>query len=113
MPNDPTERRVVVTGVPRRTRRGTGHHRPRTEIDEQIAGGVGESLGPAQVVREPGPKIWFQVLMQSLQLGPRRRARRIHRFTHRFLISLEAVPRRSLLRRRPASLGHVTKVRQT
>ncbi|WP_326584354.1 hypothetical protein OG250_38095 [Streptomyces sp. NBC_00487] len=35
MPNDPTERRVVVTGVPRRTRRTSGHHRPRTEIDEQ------------------------------------------------------------------------------
>ncbi|BBC38270.1 Integral membrane protein [Streptomyces graminofaciens] len=38
MPHDPTERRVVVTGVPRRTRRTRrtpGHHRPRTEIDEQ------------------------------------------------------------------------------
>lgn len=35
MPHDPAERRVVVTGVPRRTRRGSGHHRPRTEIDEQ------------------------------------------------------------------------------
>ncbi|MEU6803571.1 hypothetical protein [Streptomyces neyagawaensis] len=46
MPQDPTERRVVVTGVPRRTlphswRPGgrhphhSGHHRPRTEIDEQ------------------------------------------------------------------------------
>ncbi|QFQ95743.1 hypothetical protein F9278_05660 [Streptomyces phaeolivaceus] len=40
MPHDPSERpaerRVVVTGVPRRTRRTTGHHqRPRTEIDEQ------------------------------------------------------------------------------
>ncbi|WP_327749210.1 hypothetical protein [Streptomyces europaeiscabiei] len=47
MPNDPTERRVVVTGVPRRTLphsrlrssgrypQRTGHHRPRTEIDEQ------------------------------------------------------------------------------
>ncbi|PKV84054.1 hypothetical protein [Streptomyces sp. TLI_146] len=34
MPQDPTERRVVVTGVPRRTR-GLGGHRPRTEIDEQ------------------------------------------------------------------------------
>ena len=34
MPQDPTERRVVVTGVPRRTRRLTGY-RPRTEIDEQ------------------------------------------------------------------------------
>ncbi|WP_338899558.1 hypothetical protein WBG99_31310 [Streptomyces sp. TG1A-60] len=35
MPHEPTERRVVVTGVPRRTRRTSGHHRPRTEIDEQ------------------------------------------------------------------------------
>jgi hypothetical protein len=35
VPNDPTERRVVVTGVPRRTRRAPGYHRPRTEIDEQ------------------------------------------------------------------------------
>ncbi|GGX78029.1 hypothetical protein [Streptomyces minutiscleroticus] len=34
MPQDPTERRVVVTGPPRRTRRLTGY-RPRTEIDEQ------------------------------------------------------------------------------
>lgn len=32
---DPTERRVVVTGPPRHTRRALGHHRPRTEIDEQ------------------------------------------------------------------------------
>ncbi|WP_369240011.1 hypothetical protein AB5J56_38540 [Streptomyces sp. R21] len=35
MPQDPTERRVVVTGVPRRTRRTSGYYRPRTEIDEQ------------------------------------------------------------------------------
>lgn len=35
MPHDPTERRVVVTGPPRRARRGPTHHRPRTEIDEQ------------------------------------------------------------------------------
>ncbi|MFF9624163.1 hypothetical protein [Streptomyces griseosporeus] len=36
MPADPTERRVVVTGPPRRTRRAPGRpHRPRTEIDEQ------------------------------------------------------------------------------
>ncbi|MYR62868.1 hypothetical protein GTY54_43935 [Streptomyces sp. SID625] len=35
MPQDPAERRVVVTGPPRRTRRATGHYRPRTEIDEQ------------------------------------------------------------------------------
>ncbi|MFD9462405.1 hypothetical protein [Streptomyces sp. NPDC060027] len=47
MPQDPTERRVVVTGAPRRTlpharlrSRGrypqaSGHYRPRTEIDEQ------------------------------------------------------------------------------
>ncbi|MEU4347890.1 hypothetical protein [Streptomyces sp. NPDC023838] len=34
MPQDPTERRVVVTGVPRRTRGLTGY-RPRTEIEEQ------------------------------------------------------------------------------
>ncbi|TPQ18498.1 hypothetical protein [Streptomyces sporangiiformans] len=34
MPQDPTERRVVVTGPPRRTRRLNGY-RPRTEIDEQ------------------------------------------------------------------------------
>jgi hypothetical protein len=32
---DPAERRVVVTGPPRRTRRAFGHYRPRTEIDEQ------------------------------------------------------------------------------
>ncbi|MEU6537290.1 hypothetical protein [Streptomyces sp. NPDC047000] len=31
---DPTERRVVVTGPPRRARRASGY-RPRTEIDEQ------------------------------------------------------------------------------
>ncbi|MFE5137071.1 hypothetical protein ACFRDV_05250 [Streptomyces fagopyri] len=35
MPQDPTERRVVVTGAPRRTRRTSGYYRPRTEIDEQ------------------------------------------------------------------------------
>ncbi|MFE7811896.1 hypothetical protein ACFU5P_07945 [Streptomyces sp. NPDC057433] len=35
MPQDPTERRVVVTGPPRRTRRSSGYYRPRTEIDEQ------------------------------------------------------------------------------
>ncbi|WP_405909847.1 MULTISPECIES: hypothetical protein [unclassified Streptomyces] len=35
MPQDPTERRVTVTGVPRRTRRTSGYYRPRTEIDEQ------------------------------------------------------------------------------
>ncbi|MFB7460407.1 hypothetical protein [Streptomyces sp. NPDC056188] len=35
MPQDPTERRVVVTGPPRRTRRAPVHYRPRTEIDEQ------------------------------------------------------------------------------
>ncbi|MFC3577035.1 hypothetical protein ACFOZ0_27895 [Streptomyces yaanensis] len=35
MPQDPTERRVVVTGPPRRTRRDSGYYRPRTEIDEQ------------------------------------------------------------------------------
>jgi hypothetical protein len=32
---EPTERRVVVTGPPRRTRRSLGYYRPRTEIDEQ------------------------------------------------------------------------------
>lgn len=31
----PAERRVVVTGPPRRTRRAPGYYRPRTEIDEQ------------------------------------------------------------------------------
>ncbi|WP_112465297.1 hypothetical protein [Streptomyces triticisoli] len=35
MPQDPADRRVVVTGPPRRTRRAPGHYRPRTEIDEQ------------------------------------------------------------------------------
>ncbi|MEF9902403.1 hypothetical protein [Streptomyces sp. P9-A2] len=35
MPQDPTERRVVVTGPPRRSRRSFGYYRPRTEIDEQ------------------------------------------------------------------------------
>ncbi|MET9122091.1 MULTISPECIES: hypothetical protein [unclassified Streptomyces] len=35
MPQDPTERRVVVTGAPRRTRRTSGYYRPRTEIEEQ------------------------------------------------------------------------------
>ncbi|MFD5474549.1 hypothetical protein [Streptomyces sp. NPDC127105] len=35
MPQDPTERRVVVTGPPRRARRAPVHYRPRTEIDEQ------------------------------------------------------------------------------
>ncbi|MEU4658102.1 hypothetical protein AB0G32_29945 [Streptomyces sp. NPDC023723] len=36
MPQDPAERRVVVTGPPRRTGRPPGYYyRPRTEIDEQ------------------------------------------------------------------------------
>ncbi|MFG2308056.1 hypothetical protein ACGFS9_05080 [Streptomyces sp. NPDC048566] len=35
MPQDPAERRVVVTGAPRRARRTSGYYRPRTEIDEQ------------------------------------------------------------------------------
>ena len=45
MPQDPTERRVTVTGPPRRTdsharlrsrgRHPSAHYRPRTEIDEQ------------------------------------------------------------------------------
>ncbi|GHE61282.1 hypothetical protein ACWDSD_01435 [Streptomyces spiralis] len=35
MPQDAGERRVTVTGPPRRTRRAPGHYRPRTEIDEQ------------------------------------------------------------------------------
>ncbi|MEZ7003067.1 hypothetical protein VM636_26305 [Streptomyces sp. SCSIO 75703] len=36
MAQDPAERRVVVTGPPRRTRgRASGYYRPRTEIDEQ------------------------------------------------------------------------------
>ncbi|MCK1819884.1 hypothetical protein MTQ10_09715 [Streptomyces sp. XM83C] len=35
MPPDPTARRVVVTGPPRRTRRSAVPPRPRTEIDEQ------------------------------------------------------------------------------
>ncbi|WP_055491344.1 hypothetical protein [Streptomyces sp. TP-A0356] len=35
MPQDPAERRVVVTGPPRRARRASGYYRPRTEIDEQ------------------------------------------------------------------------------
>lgn len=34
MPQDPTDRRVVVTGPPRRTRT-LSRSRPRTEIDEQ------------------------------------------------------------------------------
>ena len=35
MPQDPAERRVVVTGPPRRSRPASGYYRPRTEIDEQ------------------------------------------------------------------------------
>ncbi|MFJ5265333.1 hypothetical protein ACIQAC_33195 [Streptomyces sp. NPDC088387] len=35
MPQDSTERRVVVTGPPRRGRQTSGYYRPRTEIDEQ------------------------------------------------------------------------------
>jgi hypothetical protein len=35
VPQDPAERRVVVTGPPRRTRPASGYYRPRTEIDEQ------------------------------------------------------------------------------
>ncbi|WP_338785258.1 hypothetical protein [Streptomyces sp. DG1A-41] len=36
MPQDHTERRVAVTGPPRRTRRASAYYyRPRTEIDEQ------------------------------------------------------------------------------
>ncbi|MHC3474622.1 hypothetical protein ACYF6T_38835 [Streptomyces sp. 7R007] len=32
---DPADRRVTVTGPPRRARRASGYYRPRTEIDEQ------------------------------------------------------------------------------
>ncbi|MFB8776674.1 hypothetical protein [Streptomyces broussonetiae] len=36
MPQEPApERRVLVTGPPRRTSRAPGYYRPRTEIDEQ------------------------------------------------------------------------------
>ncbi|WP_077799609.1 hypothetical protein [Streptomyces sp. JHA26] len=35
MPQDPAERRVTVTGPPRRTLRASAYYRPRTEIDEQ------------------------------------------------------------------------------
>ncbi|MBC9727207.1 hypothetical protein [Streptomyces sp. TRM68367] len=35
MPQDPTERRAVVIGPPRRARPTSGYYRPRTEIDEQ------------------------------------------------------------------------------
>ncbi|WP_053674359.1 hypothetical protein [Streptomyces sp. NRRL B-1140] len=36
MPQDHSERRVVVTGPPRQVRRtSSGYYRPRTEIDEQ------------------------------------------------------------------------------
>ncbi|MGF0173292.1 hypothetical protein ACQF36_23145 [Streptomyces sp. Marseille-Q5077] len=35
MGQNPAERRVVVTGPPRQTRRVSGYYRPRTEIDEQ------------------------------------------------------------------------------
>ncbi|MFF7472041.1 hypothetical protein [Streptomyces sp. NPDC008092] len=35
MAADPAERRVTVTGPPRRSRRTSGYYRPRTEIDEQ------------------------------------------------------------------------------
>ncbi|SEF15307.1 hypothetical protein [Streptomyces sp. Ag109_O5-10] len=35
MAADPAERRVTVTGPPRRSRRASGYYRPRTEIDEQ------------------------------------------------------------------------------
>ncbi len=35
MPQNPSDRRVVVTGPPRQTRRVSGYYRPRTEIDEQ------------------------------------------------------------------------------
>ncbi|MEV5987567.1 hypothetical protein AB0L85_21545 [Streptomyces sp. NPDC052051] len=35
MSQDPGDRRVVVTGPPRRSRRTSGYYRPRTEIDEQ------------------------------------------------------------------------------
>ncbi|MEV5334198.1 hypothetical protein [Streptomyces werraensis] len=35
MPQEPAERRVVVTGPPRRAGRTPGYYRPRTEIDEQ------------------------------------------------------------------------------
>ncbi|MFD1660046.1 hypothetical protein ACFSL4_18055 [Streptomyces caeni] len=35
MAQEPTERRVVVTGPPRHTRRAFGYYRPQTEIDEQ------------------------------------------------------------------------------
>ncbi|WP_189219704.1 MULTISPECIES: hypothetical protein [Streptomyces] len=34
MPQDPAERRVVVTAPPRTVRRTSGYYRPRTEIDE-------------------------------------------------------------------------------
>ncbi|MFI0505494.1 hypothetical protein ACH3WN_21985 [Streptomyces albogriseolus] len=35
MPQEPAERRVVVTGPPRRALRSSSYYRPRTEIDEQ------------------------------------------------------------------------------
>ncbi|MFG3661797.1 hypothetical protein [Streptomyces sp. NPDC047706] len=35
MPQEPTERRVVVTGPRRGARRAPGYYRPQTEIDEQ------------------------------------------------------------------------------
>ncbi|MGY1584115.1 hypothetical protein [Streptomyces sp. MN13] len=35
MPQSPADRRVVVTGPPRRARRVPASYRPRTEIDEQ------------------------------------------------------------------------------
>ncbi|GGS49516.1 hypothetical protein AB0E75_15260 [Streptomyces griseoviridis] len=35
MPQDPAERRVTVTGPPRRGPRPRAYYRPRTEIDEQ------------------------------------------------------------------------------
>jgi hypothetical protein len=35
VPQHPGERRVTVTGPPRRARRVPGYYRPRTEIDEQ------------------------------------------------------------------------------
>ncbi|MFD5491998.1 hypothetical protein ACFYY3_23010 [Streptomyces sp. NPDC001812] len=67
MPQDPTERRVVVTGPPRRARRAFGYYRPRTEIDEQTTLGHTYVRSLMRIQLRTGLLV-FAVLM--LLIGP-------------------------------------------
>ncbi|MEV0695402.1 hypothetical protein [Streptomyces sp. NPDC050388] len=67
MPQDPTERRVVVTGPPRRARRAFGYYRPRTEIDEQTTLGHTYVRSLMRIQLRTGLTV-FAILM--LLIGP-------------------------------------------